>query len=274
MKYNATKYLEQAYVEAQKYSEQIAGECEEINKNYIKNNRFYHETTAKEMTSMIVLLVLGGAGIFFRSKVYESFFGVLYSKWDFGVLMGYFPMIYILVCVLLIGLGAWKLFCRIYSQKTNQEVNKVNQLSERMKSELDTIKNNFDSVKEQIFRAPSKVVIDSKKQYENELLKYKNNAEKIGAKTNRANEIFLLILLAVVLLLHFRFLGKYAVAALSIRFDYPTVMVMSCSYILMFLIFYCFQSALFEYLNHKTRYVMLAAFGIYQLAMGITLKAN
>ncbi|MCM1143682.1 MAG: hypothetical protein NC318_08075 [Blautia sp.] len=266
------KYFESAYQEANTYSQKVLEEYENIGASYVKKDKFYTPFSSKEIVWTAVYLIVGIAGLILHGTAFGYIEKYLFSRWKFDVLEGYLSLVYDLAFIGLLALGIWYLFKFIYSKKVKHELDGIAGLSDSLKADLKNLREHVEERMAEFLADPGGVSIGNANQHENALAKYKNKVDTIEKKTTQVKRIFLCVLFAALMVIHFLFLGRYAVVSIEARYSYPSTFVVCSSYLLLFAVLYEFQVSTYEYLKRTTKYVAIAAFVIYQAAMGLLMR--
>ncbi|MCM1134754.1 MAG: hypothetical protein NC400_04180 [Clostridium sp.] len=269
---SSTKYLDGAYKEAKSYALNLLKECENTSIRYKETDKFYHEFSNKENVLMALCAAVGVIGLIMHGLAFTYIERYLFSRWNFGVLEGYFSMIYNLFFAGLLVFGGWRLLMLVYSKNAGRELDKIAGLSNSIKSELGKAEKWYKEIAAQGFSHIAGVSVGNVNQYEKTLAEYKDKAQKVKGKTAAWDKLLLCALFTVLLVVHFWILGRYAVSSIAESFSYPSVFVVCCSYFLLFILLYELQIFLFEYLGRVTKLVAVVIYALYQILMGIQMS--
>lgn len=264
------KYLEAAYKEAIAYADSLIDQCDGLKTDYKDNDAFLVKKNALYIVMMVLQIAAGIAGFFVKGMLLDFIDAHAPASWDAGLLENYVSMLLLLICIVLIGLGVWRLFRLIYDGKRKGDLVDFDKIAEGIKKEKEAVKEEFDELVE-AYETKHFVKVENANAWEASYSAFRDKSKGMGQKTGVGVQAVSALISILALLIFGSIFTSWILTAVTSKFQYSSAFIICSVYLFLYELINICMVELARYQKKTAKGIMIGLFVIYQALICVLL---
>ena len=265
--------LKAPYDEAMSYADSLIGQCGELKESFHTGDALLVKHNLKYIVLMVAQILLGIGGLIMKGMLFTYLEAHAPESWDWGLLENYASMILLLICLVLIALGAWRLFRILYVGKRKVDLAEFERITQGIQREKAAAGESFEQMVG-AFRSRTFETVGNGNAWERSYAEFREKALGMGSRTQTWVQVISAGISFVALGCFALIFTPWIVSAVTKHFDFAAAFIVCSAYLILYELMNLSMVELARYQKKIAKPVMIGLFVFYQVIVGVLLAGR